>query len=317
MSRESQSKRWAFTWNNPGEQRPVWAPTDMEYLVYQGERGANGTEHIQGYVRFNRRVRLSQAKRLLDANAIHLAVARGNEEQNRTYCTKEDTRLWGPVEHGAYAAEEGRQGRRTDIKECTDAITAGLPMKEVALRHPEIYVKYHVGLNQFKAISAPLPALRREVQVLCLWGPTGTGKTYRARMAHPEAYIATPGRDPWGLYRGENCVIFDEFDYRRWTIQEMNRYLDVWRCQLDARYNDRYAEWTRVVICSNLDPTQFWPDEPNQRLRQSIFRRMLDPPLGGQVEVLSQMQPVSLFGTIWPPSDPPANAASPNVDADI
>lgn len=298
-----QSKRWTFTWNNPGDSRPHYDAPQMDYLVYQGEVGAQQTPHIQGYVRFSSRKRLAQVKRILGTEAVHCEIARGTEEDNRNYCTKPETRAWGPIEHGTYQQEEGRQGRRSDLTKACEMIKKGEPLSAVAADCSETFVRYHNGLIKLQATTAPLPPLERTVQVLVLWGPTGTGKTHRALTSHPDAYVACAGRDPWGMYRGQKAVIFDEFDYRRWSIQDMNRYLDKWRCQLDARYNDRYAEWTHVVICTNLDPFQFWPDEPNQNLRQAFFRR-ISPPFGGHTEVLSRMQRVDIFGEIHPPPPP-------------
>lgn len=64
----------------------------------------------------------------------------------------------------------------------------------------------------------------------------------------------------------------------------MNKYLDKWRYQLDARYHDKYAHWTRVIIISNTNPWDWWPLAPVP-LREAIFRRFQNV-----IEVLNREQ---------------------------
>ena len=80
--------RWCFTLNNPAAWRPVFKPEHMAYLVYQLERGENGTLHVQGYVRFHNRKRIQTVKNVLDSQGVHLEFARGAEEQNKHYCSR-------------------------------------------------------------------------------------------------------------------------------------------------------------------------------------------------------------------------------------
>lgn len=268
----TKTARWIFVFNNaPAD----WAPptgAEIEYMVWQRERGEQGTEHVQGYVRFNKRKRLSAAKNWFSAPEIHMEVARGNEQQNKAYCTKVETRVAGPWEFGVYNADAGKQGKRSDLEEIADKIKQGASVKEVAEQHPSDYIRYSAGIEKYAQLVRPLPPLERNIHVSCLWGETSTGKTHRARTTFPDCYEVIAGRDPWGMYSGQAVILFDEFNWERWTIQDMNRYCDKWRCNLDARYRDKYAEWTRVVICSNTDPYTWWPMAP-QTLRQAFWRR--------------------------------------------
>lgn len=283
------SARWIFVFNNP----PVdWAPpqnaSEVEYMCWQRERGeAGGTEHVQGYIRFKKRTRFNTAKRYFCVPEVHLEVARGNEQQNKAYCSKEETRVAGPWEFGVYKADAGTQGKRTDLDAIAADIKQGKSVKEVAEQHPSDYIRYHTGIEKFAQLFKPLPPVERAIKVVCLWGATGTGKTHRVRTQFPEAYGVTNGRDPWGNYNGQAVILFDEYDWTKWSIQDMNRYCDKWRCSLDCRYRDRYAEWTLVVICSNSEPYDWWPAE-NQLLRQAFWRRIVS------IEVLSQQQEITI-----------------------
>lgn len=85
----SRTQRWIFTVPNPGTWRPTFNATSMSYLVWEMETcPTTGTPHIQGYVRTVQRKTLRTMKALLHETA-HLEPARGSEEENRNYCSKD------------------------------------------------------------------------------------------------------------------------------------------------------------------------------------------------------------------------------------
>jgi len=284
----AQSKRWCFTFNNA----PAgWTPptgSEIEYMVWQREKGKeSGLEHVQGYVRFQGRKRLRSAKAWFSVEEIHMEVARGSEKQNKAYCTKEDTRIEGPFEYGEFDEGAGQQGKRSDLEDIADKLKQGATIKQIVEDHAQSYIRYHQGIEKLRDVVQPLPPLQRTVKCTVLWGETGTGKTHRARTQYPDIYEVIAGRDPWGTYSGQEAILFDEFNWERWTIQDMNRFCDKWRCQLDCRYKDKYAAWTRVVICANSEPYMWWPNQ-DQPLRQAFWRRI------EQVQVVSREQEINL-----------------------
>lgn len=252
------NKRWCFTFNNPAEWRPQWKPTDMDYLVWQVERGEDGTVHVQGYVRFKNRKRMTTVKKLMDCDGMHLEFAKGTEADNKAYCTKEDTRAEIGEERGSFDAEAGKQGKRSDLEEVSQRIVAGEPMRDIALAHPGDFIRYHRGFEAFANVIRAAPAKERNVEVIVLWGPTGTGKTHRVLHTYPDCFCVEPGRDPWDGYAGEATIFLDEFDYTLWPINQMKKILDKWKYRLQRRYLNAYAEWTRVVICANPSPVCFY-----------------------------------------------------------
>lgn len=264
--------RWVFTVPNPGDWRPIYNSSTTSYLVWEMETcPTTGTPHIQGYIRFKTRKLLSAVKNQLHPSA-HLELARGSEEENRNYCSKAREQAGSDwAEHGTYDAGR-RQGQRSDL------ISAIETLKESGIcavmdDHPETYCKYHSGLEKLAKHHRLLPPLRREMEVTVVWGPPGIGKTWATLDAFPDAFCVTPGRDPWGHYNHEKQVVFDEFHPEQWNIQDMNRYLDIYRCRLSCRYDDKYAEWNRVIIISNIDPAGWyfqWPED----IRQAFHRRI-------------------------------------------
>lgn len=272
----ARSARWAFTYNNP-DHEPDFREDEVAYLVYQLERGeAEDTPHLQGYVRFHRQKTLGAAKTCLNLAAAHFEIAKHPEDVNRQYCTKDDTHPPGTVrvERGHFDADQGKQGRRSDLAAIATKCQAGTALTQIAQEHPGDFIRYHAGIERLHQLTAPPPPIARDVVVWVLWGATGTGKTHRVMHAHPDCYtVAGRGRDPWGQYNGQAVLLMDEFDWERWSIQEMNKITDKWRYLLDARYRDRYAAWTLVYICANETPTSWWPNA-SQTLIDSIRRRL-------------------------------------------
>lgn len=251
-------KRWMFTINNPGDYKPIFIIAQMAYMVYQLESGELHTPHYQGYVRFRQRKRMSAVKKFF-TKETHLEKCWGNEQECKEYCTKEDTRIAEGEEFGIFISTAGNlDGFRSDLAGITTDCLSGRPMTEIAIDYPADFIRYHQGIQACHDLLAPQPPAIRQVQCLVLWGPTGTGKSYRMANEYPEAYKVKPGRGPWDGYRSQDVVWFDEFNWEMWPIFDMNDYLDQYLCPLPCRYHDRFAVWTKVVICSNSDPLTWY-----------------------------------------------------------
>lgn len=96
----------------------------MSYLIWEKEVApSTGTCHIQGYIRLVRKQSMSTTKLLLTDRA-HLERAKGTEEENRVYCSKErEGNDW--AEEGTFQADEGKQGRRTDLDAVSGSVMSG------------------------------------------------------------------------------------------------------------------------------------------------------------------------------------------------
>lgn len=292
MSENGRKTCWCFTVNNPGAWRPLWQPTEMAYLCYEIERGEQGTEHVQGYVRFKTRKAFSTAKHLI-ANEAHLEPAKGTEEQNKEYCSKEKNGTF--TEHGEYKPTEGakRQGQRSDLEVALKKLKEGTPKRQVFAEHPNLLVKYPSGMEKAAEIlMGPVPT-QRDVHVTILWGETGTGKSHRVRTAFPDAYCCVP--EPVGTfdnYSGQSVVIMDEFDPVNMPVHVWNCLADKWAYEIKCRYANKQARWTHLIVCSNWNPMT-WYATALQSQRSAAERRM-QPPIGRVYEVLSREQEVNL-----------------------
>lgn len=277
MAENPMAKRWMITvWEDHAGLLWDYEPgADVVYAAWQKEHcPETGRNHWHVYVRYNTRKRFSTVTRTFP-DGIHAEIARGSEETCRDYCNKEESRIEGPFQYQPenFTPDEGKQGRRSDLEDIKDKLKSGASLAELAELYPADLIRYHNGIKAMQQILAPKPPLMRDVTVIVLWGTTGTGKTHRMLTTYPEIYSVKPGRDPWGQYNGEKQILFDEFDYEKWPITDMNRYLDKWRCLLDARYSDRYAGWELVAICANSPPLSWYPTTGPMLL--DAFRRRI------------------------------------------
>lgn len=143
-----QSRSYCFTLNNH-ESNDLPELEDIRYLVYQREKGENGTEHIQGYVELSKSRTLAYVKNWLPR--AHFEIRRGTREQARDYCRKDDTRIEGPFERGTW--ESGGTGARSDLLAVKRKIDEGKPMSEVWDEHFETTLRYYRGFQEYKKLK--------------------------------------------------------------------------------------------------------------------------------------------------------------------
>jgi len=261
--------RFLLTRNNPGTWRPVFNERTMAYMAWGNETApTTGTAHIHIYIRYKNRRYWTTVQREFEGTDIRMA--RGNEQQCRDYCHK-DAGDHGDA--GTFDPDAGKQGRRTDLDAVVARIRSGATVRDIAENHPTEFLKFHAGIARMITVLAPLPPPVRNVTVTILWGETGVGKTHRILTTHPGTCLIRDGRDPFQSYDRHDIICFDEFNYERWTIQQMNAYCDKWPVELDCRYANKHAFWTRVFLTANTSPFQWWPLEP-QPLRESFWRRI-------------------------------------------
>lgn len=141
-------KYWCFTLNNPTEaDKPLdW---DVQYVIYQSEKGKEGTPHYQGYLELARISRISALKKIHPT--AHWERRKGSQAQAIAYCSKQDeTYVAGPWTKGEMAVNN--QGRRTDLEQAAELAQTG-GIKRVAEEYPVAYVKYHKGLKSLALFS--------------------------------------------------------------------------------------------------------------------------------------------------------------------
>jgi len=244
----------------------------FRYCCYQREIcPQTGREHIQGYVMFAKRVGLSFLKKL-DGTA-HFEPRRGTHDQAKDYCSKEDTRKPGcePVEAG----DPPKPGKRTDLHDVADAITAGSSIRDLCLNHTPAMIKYSKGAQFVKMMISP--KRRWDMNVIVLFGPTGLGKSELADHLAPDAYrlpIASDKNTLWfDGYSGEEDVIIEEFEGYRCTYSFLKEFLDRYPLLVPTKGGHANFSARRVIMTSNTPP-DLWYKWNDRRSYAPLERRI-------------------------------------------
>jgi len=247
----------------------------MKYLVYQWEKCPNtGKRHAQGYVVFKRSIKLRPAQRLIHPEiCMHMETPNGTHEQNRSYCTKEESRIEGPFEFGELPVSQ--QGKRTDLDDAiSDFMNPKLPLTQVIKKHANAYVRYHKGFEKLRdrVDFEEVPKFRK-LEVTVLFGVAGCGKSRWASNSESVFMLNKQnGSTWWNYYDGEDTLIIDDF-YGWLPYAEMLKTIDGYKQPLGTKGSFTVARWTKVFITSNVHPREWysalaekhtvWSDDPD------------------------------------------------------
>lgn len=259
-----QGKNWVFTLNNYSqvdvEKLRLLVPGGAVYLVFGYEVGESGTPHLQGYVQWVQKRRLSYCREVLPC--AHWEVALGTELQASSYCKKD-----GKFEEFGRAV---RKGQRTDLEDVVAAVKSGATLEQVAERFSGQAVRYWSNICRIKALYERVRDW--ESEVIVHWGPTGTGKTKTA-IAEAVAYWIYPGGGWFDGYCEHDNAIFDDFTGSDFKLTYLLRLLDRYPMRVPVKGG--FVQWSprRVYITSNIDPRQ-WYAEADVRHQEALRRRI-------------------------------------------
>jgi len=255
----AQSKHWFYTLNNPDETDEAWASKvdgfGCVWHVFQRERGESGTPHFQGTISFEKRKRLTQLKQL-DIRA-HWETRRGSVVDARSYCTKDEGRISGPIERGQAPVD---QGQRTDLSAMARVVREQ-GLATLAQSDPTAVIRYGRGLQLYASLL-PVAQSGTPREVILLFGPPGCGKTRTFfDIEGSEAPLIDASSGVWfDGYMGQSSVCLDDFDGSRskWPLSKVLNILDRYTRKVPVKGG--FVNWTplRVYVSTNFHPTDWY-----------------------------------------------------------
>jgi len=273
----SRKTRWCFTINSgkqaseevlKGIYESLFAlkekPLGIGYMVYQLERGEEGTLHIQGYIEYDKKDKngksLERTKTILGCTWAHLEGAMGNEQQCTAYCTKEESRVSGPI---IWGTPRPGQGYRSDLVALSEKIKGGSNLHQLKEENAVDIIKYSKGIKELKFLVDKENSKHREdIKVEVYVGDAGSGKTYKAFKENEDSiYRLSKGNNAnlwFDGYDGEKCLLIEEFDgYIR--IDVLFQILDHYQYKIEMKGASTYANWTKVILTSNIPVDKWYP----------------------------------------------------------
>ncbi len=283
-------RNFVFTLNNPTENETAfWANmladdglmrtrTRTRYLVLQTERGANGTEHLQGYVEMRNARSLATIRRTYtpaaDANALprlHIERRRGTQAQAIAYSKKTDTRIEGIQGEGGTAKKLGALSLAT----VAELIKNGEDLQELSDDYAPQFIKHGSSIRGW--------ALNRRgkrnwaPEIIIYYGKTDTGKSSLVNKTWKDAYwVPEPERGGWWWpnYMGEETIVIDDFRGQYCKYTTLLKLLDRYPYTIQEKGSNSNFISKRIVITTNVHPLQ-WYDRP-YRDKQPLRRRFRD-----------------------------------------
>jgi hypothetical protein len=295
----AQFRNVCFTFNNPGPDPIPFDVEQMHYLVYQRERGENGTEHYQGYVELKKRLRLNQVKALLGSDTIHIEARRGTAQEASDYCKKDDSRMDGfePVEFGEMKTTE--PGKRNDLKEFKDAVMSGSKRKrDLVEEHFNVLARYPKFYDTLTMINRPKRTV--DLTVTLLYGETGLGKTRKVMDLHgddEELFVAplNNGTMWYDTYDGHKKVLIDDFAgaASHISLTALLRLLDRYPVLVPTKGSHTWWLPDHIYITTNILPKDWYKWENREEQYKALARRFhrvewYHVPLAGQSAMTEQ-----------------------------
>lgn len=248
-------------------------PTEDNYVRYAiGQHEISpetGRRHIQAYIEFNRPVRIPHVQRVFGDRTAHCESRRGTRESARDYCRKPESRVpdTTPTETGTW--NECGSGSRTDLNVVRDLIRAGASVLEIADAHFTPWVRYHRAFDRYRLELRSHDL--RDLGIIVYWGPSGTGKSYKAYHENPGAYWKPQG-EWWDGYAGQPTVIIDDF-YGWIKYSMMLRICDKYPLHVEFKGGTVPAVWTKLIITSNRHPRDWYENVAD---KQPLLRRITE-----------------------------------------
>jgi len=308
-----QHANWTFTFNYGNAGQPTkedvlifWdsLSTKAHYAVAGFETApTTGQRHLQGYVQLDGKLRLTQLKKLDCALTVCWFPARGDEQDNEAYCTKEGGEILrcGDEPRVINAGKRVKRDYGRAIK-----LAREQEMETLRTDLPQMYLQYYRSLEdiQKRSMATPEP-LSHTTKHLWLYGPTGTGKSRSARDLFQRLGLSycTKLHNKWFSpdNRNSEALLIDDLGLEtgRMLVNYLKQWLDIYAFSAEFKGGLATIRPELYVITSNYHPHEMFGGtsdyDPIMRRLEVIY---LGPP-GGEYEAPSSSSgAASLAGVI-------------------
>lgn len=280
---DTQSRSYQITINNPKEKgftdekiEQIIAKSRVTFACYAHEIGENGTPHVHIYMLFPSARRFSTLKKKFPG--AHIEKTYGSAEDNINYIKKQgkfaETSKAETTVEGSYrefgTVPSNLSLEFSDMEQVVELLRKGYTVVEII----EAFPKYAFKVNAIEAVKQAFLAEKyretmRPVEVTYKYGATGTGKTrsiYKDYAPDEICRITSYGKNgvKFDSYKSEDVLVFEEYAGQI-PLEEFLVYLDIYPLMLPARYADKTACYTKVIITSNLPVEALYIQEQHQK----------------------------------------------------
>nr|QKV51138.1 putative replication associated protein [Crucivirus sp.] len=260
-----QCRGWIFTWwCDKNDEPPHFDPEVVRWACYQEETcPTSGRRHLQGTVWFAKKATkktcLSRIGTKSGATRVEVCF---DPSGSRDYC----------LSLGKYSEKPGvipdsqievgdfnnvGQGKRSDLTETAENIRDGMTLTDVAIKSPQMIVKYGRGLQHLRLLTAKQRDRNIPVIVHVLYGSAGKNKTraaYDMSKDEKRLYSKPSGGTWWDGYDGGDEILIDEFDPEEWKRSEFLKVTDRYPHMVQTKGGFVNLAATTIIITTNHHP---------------------------------------------------------------
>jgi len=278
-------------------------PSNLKILIANRELGANGTPHMQGYAEFNTSVALSHLRNWNGRG--HYETRKGTQFDAIKYCLKdflnetgaavfpydgtlENLEAFGLVSYGLDKSqdiptlllllEKKKMSKLTVLKGLIDE---GASEKEIADYDFDTWCRSHRALQAYRLLC--VAPRNWEMEVIVIYGPTGTGKSRLCNEEFPGCYWKQRGKW-WDNYASQDVVVLDEFyGWLQWDV--LLRLCDRYPLLVETKGGQMQFSSKTIVFTSNTLPKEWYKtDVYFDAFIRRVSKWVYMPTLGAKLE---------------------------------
>jgi len=313
----SKVRNYCFTFNNytSEDEEVVRTWEGVKYLVAGREIApSTGTPHLQGFVVFVNARSLAALKKI--DGRIHWEAAVAFDKAIE-YCKKEGSyfEVGTPPMPAAAKGVAGGELEKVRWKRIIEAAEAD---DQAWLREnePRVYAEGERTISSIRKRCRAEAVDREVLDNVWIWGPTGTGKSRKAREENPGAYVKDPNSKWWDGYEGQDTVIIDDFDkYQVSMGGQFKRWFDHYPFECEKKGCTAYMiRPKKMVVTSNYPIEGIWTEEETLEPMKRRFKVVkMDPPIRAERGRVSGPTETGLYVKGFNPG-PQARVKSPLLD---
>lgn len=289
----TQSRRFLITFNNPDNhgvtyqliEEELCKLSSLRYFCISTEIGANeGTKHFHVFVIYDNPKKISSLKNLKNFCTAHIESANGKNEQCRDYVfklnkyansEKGSTRVEGTQKEWGIFPQQ-KSDSNSKMAKLIQLVEEGISDYELIKKYPEFVTSLqYVDRLRMIIEKQRFGNVYREVEVIYIFGKTGTGKTRGVMEAETPSRVCRVvnyEKNALDEYAGHEVLLLDEYN-ENFSIQFLLTLLEGYPREISKRYNNRMACYTKVYIISNIPLEHQY--RKVQRSEPEVFRALL------------------------------------------
>lgn len=281
VKQDLQHPNWCFTFNYGKEDQPPLEaalrfvndtlPPLVDYIIAGFETApTTGQPHVQGYIQLNKRKRLSELKKLPDAGTVHWEVAKGDEIQNREYCTKSCGDDF--IEIGEAKCVNGKIQEKKRWEDAKNAAKKG----DLDAVCAQIYVSHYASLRGIARDHLGCSKDEEDVTGIWIYGNSGSGKSHWARQTYgggTDKMYLKPINKWWDGFRKdvhENVLLEDMEPSQSVLGYHLKIWADKYSFPAEIKGSTIQIRPKKIIVTSQYHPAMIWTDQETQT---AILRR--------------------------------------------